>query len=232
MKSSESPFNKGWQELIILLCCLAPAAYLLLIWNRIPDQVAMHYNMAGEVDRYGPKTELWIPVLLLCLPIYLILSSLPILEKKEKQSPAWKAQLFRLRLLSQVCLSALSAVVVYSALATPFDPGRSITLLIALFFFGLGWLFSGKQVESRSFGFNMPWSGLSAENDQRTQQFGARIWMFGGLVGLLLFALIPKAYLILFMLVWILVLSTLPIGYSWRRHLHFKNSTPKNYEKR
>jgi len=32
--------------------------FLLTIWNRLPDQVPAHFNLAGEVDRWGSKWEL------------------------------------------------------------------------------------------------------------------------------------------------------------------------------
>ena len=33
---------------------LAPAVYLLYIWNSLPERVALHFNLKGYPDRYGP----------------------------------------------------------------------------------------------------------------------------------------------------------------------------------
>jgi|SRR5690625_3075775 len=35
-------------------------ALLIVVWNKLPDQVPAHYNAAGEVDRWGSKWELLI----------------------------------------------------------------------------------------------------------------------------------------------------------------------------
>lgn len=42
----------GW---ILLIGTLA---YLILGWSSYPDQIPMHYNGAGEIDRWGGKGEI------------------------------------------------------------------------------------------------------------------------------------------------------------------------------
>ena len=37
---------------------LAPPVFLWMIWQKLPDSVPMHYNIHGEADRYGSKSEL------------------------------------------------------------------------------------------------------------------------------------------------------------------------------
>jgi len=46
-------------EIIVsLLSLVGVAAYLILAWKTIPDQIPGHYNAAGEIDRWGDKSEL------------------------------------------------------------------------------------------------------------------------------------------------------------------------------
>ena len=42
----------GW---ILLIGTLA---YLILGWSSFPDQIPMHYNRAGEIDRWGGRGEI------------------------------------------------------------------------------------------------------------------------------------------------------------------------------
>ncbi len=37
---------------------LGSIVFLIFSWNALPDKVPAHFNMAGEVDRWGPKIEL------------------------------------------------------------------------------------------------------------------------------------------------------------------------------
>lgn len=45
---------------LCLLILLGTAVFLALYWKRIPLEVPMHYNAAGEIDRWGPRAELLI----------------------------------------------------------------------------------------------------------------------------------------------------------------------------
>lgn len=43
---------------ICLLILIGSVCALIPLWIHIPDQIPMHYNFAGEIDRYGSKGEL------------------------------------------------------------------------------------------------------------------------------------------------------------------------------
>ncbi|MDD2218216.1 MAG: DUF1648 domain-containing protein [Eubacteriales bacterium] len=56
-------FCKRVNRLNIVILVIT-ALYFFFSWGDIPDRVPMHYNFAGEVDRYGNKKELIILPLL------------------------------------------------------------------------------------------------------------------------------------------------------------------------
>jgi uncharacterized membrane protein len=45
-------------ELVAVLLILATAAFLLIRWPLIPEQIPGHYNAAGQIDRWGGKSEI------------------------------------------------------------------------------------------------------------------------------------------------------------------------------
>ena len=47
-----------WMNRLSLLILLGTAAFLALFWSRIPAQVPMHFNAAGEIDRWGDRSTL------------------------------------------------------------------------------------------------------------------------------------------------------------------------------
>ena len=47
-----------WMNRLSLLALAGTAGFLLLSWRRIPGRIPMHYNFAGEIDRWGGKWEL------------------------------------------------------------------------------------------------------------------------------------------------------------------------------
>lgn len=50
-------------EIICLLLLGGITLYLILNYSSMPDKIAMHFNIAGEIDRWGNKTEIvFIPI--------------------------------------------------------------------------------------------------------------------------------------------------------------------------
>lgn len=45
-------------EVISFLLLAGASLYLLIGWNSFPDKLPMHHNFAGEIDRWGDKSEL------------------------------------------------------------------------------------------------------------------------------------------------------------------------------
>jgi uncharacterized membrane protein len=210
------------QELLVIGILLAPLAYLWSIWNALPEQVPMHFDFQGEVTRHGSKSELWIVLLALALPIYIIMSIVPLAETKEKQTPEWKRSFFQMRLLLQLCMSALGAIVVYTTYHGSMEPMRPIGVVLGLLFAGLGWIM-GLKGEQGAMGLNMPWLDKHPEARRRTYRFSSWAWSLGGLMAIPVFFLLPGEYLVAWSLIMVLVLSALPIAYS-SRALRWKNS--------
>ena len=46
------------ESIVSLLSIVGVVVYLILAWNTIPDKIPGHYNAAGEVNRWGSKSEL------------------------------------------------------------------------------------------------------------------------------------------------------------------------------
>lgn len=47
-----------FEAIVSLSCLVGVTVYLILAWKTIPDQIPAHYNAAGEVNRWGSKSEL------------------------------------------------------------------------------------------------------------------------------------------------------------------------------
>ena len=62
-------------EVVALLGVIASVSLILVYWQLLPATIPAHFNVAGEVNGYGPKTDLLIPVGL-GLIIYLVLTAL------------------------------------------------------------------------------------------------------------------------------------------------------------
>ena len=45
-------------EILSLVLMIGVSLYIFIRWSSIPDKIPMHYNFAGEIDRWGGKGEL------------------------------------------------------------------------------------------------------------------------------------------------------------------------------
>src|ERR1043165_3905328 len=98
---------------IIWVIFLAPAVYLAIVWNTIPETVPLHYDMKGNIDRYGSKNELLLIAALLSginILIYFLLSNIYRIDPK-KYAAENKERLRRLAFAISVFVSAILCVI-------------------------------------------------------------------------------------------------------------------------
>ena len=55
-------------DIVINICCLlmlvGVTIFLVVSWKNIPAEIPMHYNFAGEIDRWGLKSEMiFLPII-------------------------------------------------------------------------------------------------------------------------------------------------------------------------
>lgn len=73
-------------ELVSLLALLYPTVSLLLAWGELPETVPVHFDAAGEPDRFGPKGSLW-TLPLVTIGTWLFLSALQLLPVTKLNLP-------------------------------------------------------------------------------------------------------------------------------------------------
>ena len=60
-------------EVLGLIMLIGTPLYLFISWPSIPDKLPMHYNFAGEIDRWGGKGEILFIVVMSWI-LYLMIS--------------------------------------------------------------------------------------------------------------------------------------------------------------
>ena len=167
-------------ELPILLIVLAPFLYLAQIWNTLPEKVALHWNAAGEIDRWGDKIELLLIPFALPLLTYLILIIAPKIDPKNKLKYMGK-KFNNLKFILIVFMSGLAIYILYSTQNEMLlSPG--ITHIISgLLILILGNYF--KTIKHNYFiGIRTPWTLESEIVWRETHILGGKLWFIGGLV--------------------------------------------------
>ena len=170
---------KNNRALIIIttVIILLPMVVGLIIWNSLPAEMPVHWNINGEVDRYAPRAfcVFALPVLMTALHWVCILATT--LDKRARdQNP----KLLSVMLLIIPILSLVIFGITYS---TALGKNPRIETIIPLFM-GILFILIGNYMpkfpRSRFIGFRIKWTLASDENWYRTHRFASRIAMIGG----------------------------------------------------
>ena len=125
------------KDLPIIAIILLPFVYLAYIWHDLPEKVPMHWNINGDVDRYGSKYELLLIPILLPLLVYLVFLIVPKIDPKNRiKEMGGKYQ--SLKTLLTIFMSALALFVMYTAKNDTSNNPNYIVLIIGLLFVFLG----------------------------------------------------------------------------------------------
>lgn len=201
------------KEGLNLMLVALPFIYLASIYSGLPSEVPLHWDINGEIDRIGSKSELWLIPFLLPTLIYVILLAVPKIDPKKKiEKMGGKFQ--SLKTMIVLFLSALAVYIIHTA-AHPETMSLSILVIfLGLLFMGLGNFF--KTIQPNYFlGFRTPWTLESEEVWKSTHQLAGILWLLGGLVMILLGLFIKELPVFILVIGIGFIVSLVPYGYSW-----------------
>ena len=209
---------------IIWVFIIAPAVYLAIVWNSVPDTIALHGNLKGEVDRYGSKNELITITIILTLvnvAVYLLLPQVYRIDPK-RYAPENKSRLHRIAFAVSVFLAAVLCLLIYSSI---YEDMQFTTRFILA---GAGLLIAivGNyiyNIKPNYFaGIRLPWTLANDENWKKTHLLGGKLMFAGGLLiaVICLFASFPLSIVILFGVLTLIILITCIYSYNLYKKLN------------
>ena len=211
--------EKFKKEIPFIAVALLPFVYLAYIWNRLPEKVPMHWNGAGEIDRYGDKKELVAILFMLVGITYFVFLIIPYIDPKQKLQNMGN-KLNNLRLILALFMSALAIYILYSVQQKTSNPVLIFPLVGLLFAF-LGNYF--KTIKPNYFiGIKTPWTLENEEVWKKTHLMGGKLWFVGGLLMAMTFVLPNDVQFYTFMGI-TAVISIVPIVYSYLEFKKIKN---------
>ena len=198
------------KELIVsTLLALLPIAAGLLLWNRLPGQLATHWGMHGADRWSGKAAAVFLQPLLLLAAHYLVLFFVFRDAKNRNQSKKVVGLLFWMIPAVSILVSGITYAV---ALGWKFRLAGLLYVGLGLMFAAIGNYFP-KCRPNRTVGIRIFWTLGSEENWNATHRFAGKVWVIGGLI-MVLAALLPEVPGIIVMILAVAALSILPIAYS------------------
>ena len=211
-----------WQEnklLLIMTSCiiLLQTVVGVALWDRLPDQLATHFNFNSEPDGWSSKafTVFGMPLIMLALHwITLLVSSTKYAQDRNLNS---KVKFLFWGIIPAISL--LMMVVCYGrALGAPFNVGRVVLPFVGVVFAVTG-NYMPKVRRNYSVGIKVPWTLMDEDNWNKTHRMAAPVWVVCG-IALIVCGLIGDTSWFAFAI--ILVMVFLPTLYSLALHLRKK----------
>ena len=214
------------KELPLIAIVLAPFIYLAFIWKNLPDSVPIHWDIEGDIDRYGDKSELILIPILLPLLIYVIFTIVPLIDPKGKIQQMGN-KYFMLKAAMTVFMSILAMIIIYAVQNESLYNPNYIILLIGVLFMILGNYF--KTLRANYFiGIRTPWTLENQTVWKETHKLAGKIWFIGGLVIIVSSLLLDKKANFRLFIGTIIVISLIPVIYSFFKHRSLSNSLDEN----
>ena len=196
------------QIILSTLVCLVPIALTLALYDKLPAQVPIHFDLNGEPDNYSSKAVagFLFPCLLAAfnLFVHFIMNADP-----KKQNANKIIKLVGFWIFPVVSLITVP-ITLFKGLGYNLPVVAICTALTGLLFLIIG-NYLPKSRQSYTVGIRLPWTLDNEENWNKTHRFAGFVWVLGGL------AIIINAFIASFnILIIVTVLAVvLPIVYSY-----------------
>lgn len=209
--------KKNLPKLIITsLITLIPIVIGLILWDKLPDQVPMHWNAQGEVDGYGTKFQavFLMPLVLVAFHWICVLGTSLDPKKQNINDKIFTLVLWIIPVISLLCNSMV--------FATALGHKVSVEIIMPLFMGALFVIIGNympKCKQSYTVGIKLPWTLDNEENWNKTHRLAGFLWVIGGVI------IMATAFLGAFWLFFIVLIPMVIVPFVYSYLLYKKNKT-------
>ena len=194
------------------LLTLLPMFFGLFVWNRLPEKMPIHWNMAGEIDGYTGKAT---AVILMPIGLFLIHLLCLFLPKLDKKNETQNEKVFSLTYYITPIISIIVQGFVFAtALGYTANINAITSIILGLMFIVIG-NFMPKAKQNLTIGIKIIWTLNSEANWNATHRFAGKIWFVAGFL-ILATAFFPERISLLLMFIISIVAVLIPIVYSYK----------------
>ncbi len=181
-----------------------------IVLKFMPDSVPMHYDVAGNIDRWGSKYEnLIFPIIILAMSLFWTLimryfekKALKAADEKESTSAKSNAKVLGIVGLCMVAMfTVMQGFILYGAYseavsgATQWtvDIGKVSVILMGIIFIVLGNFMTKTRINS-AVGFRVSWSMYNDNTWRKSNRFGAYAIMIAGVVTIIMAVVMKNSF--------------------------------------
>jgi uncharacterized membrane protein len=174
---------------IIILAVIAISFLVgFYLYPYMPEKVASHWNIEGEVDGYMPKFWGLFLMPIISLVIFLLFLLIPKLDPLKENIKKFREYFDKFILLMILFILYIHTLTILWSFGWRFDMGQLMAPAMGILFYFAGILI-GKSKRNWSIGIRTPWTLSSDLNWDKTHKLGSKLFKISGVIaffGLLL----------------------------------------------
>jgi len=164
--------------IISTMLCLSPMILTAMLYDKLPNQMAVHWNSAGIPDNFASKefAGFGLPAILAGLNVF----TQVILNNDPKKANYPKVLRFLLKWLVPVMSLILVPVTLFISLGVEINLNLYAPIFLGLMFIILG-NYLPKTKQNYTMGIKLPWTFNSEKNWNKTHRLAGYVWIIGGI---------------------------------------------------
>lgn len=165
--------------IIASIVILLPVLIGIVLWNRLPDRMAIHFGMNNEADGFSSRAVavFGLPLFLLAVE-WLCAAVMANDPKKQNISP----KMFSFSLWIAPVISLITAAAMYSFnLGYQVNFTFAVELMLGVLFIIIG-NYLPKARQNYTMGIKIPWTLANEENWNLTHRLAGYLWVIGGIL--------------------------------------------------
>jgi uncharacterized membrane protein len=203
---------------IVWIIILVPVFYLAIVWKKLPEKIAMHFDIEGNADRYDSKNEFLLfmgIMVVVSIGIYLLLANIYRIDPKRNAADN-KGRLQKIGFAIVVFLSAIECLVIY--IATEGSVKLNVRFMLALvgIFYAVIGNYMNNIKPNYFAGFRLPWTLENEDNWRYTHHLASKLWFAGGLLITVICIFTSTTVSVVSMFTIIFVATIIPVIYSYK----------------
>ena len=173
--------------LLCLLMIIAMSVVTAYLYPRLPAQMPVHWNVAGEVDGYGPRWQIWLLGPGAMGALLLLGMALPWLSPRQFEVQASGPTYGYMMVIPVLLMACVETLVLCAALGVPLAVHHIAPALVCAVLILLGNPM-GKVKRNFYLGIRTPWTLDSERVWYATHRLAGRLMVASGLLGLVALA--------------------------------------------
>ena len=188
------------------------------VWRRLPDEMPIHWDLAGRPNGWGGRAAGALLLPMIALALWAILTVLPRLDPRRANYAKFQSSYDLVVAATVATLVLLHVAIVGNALGWPIPILRVVPLAMGILFVVLGNVLPRAR-PNWWFGIRTPWTLSNARVWARTQRVGGFALVASGVVAIAS-ALLPSRFALPVLVAAVVAAAIFSVGYSyfaWRQ---------------